>query len=114
MLQTVKVNNCVTRVNSIKPSLCSTKIFVTFNHSLTLLLKSYQYIFTIFEYLIIDYSDLKETARKLTEWVQYESWTYCKDCHLLHPRKMLPTYATGKMEYAKLRMFQREISCTYG
>ena len=25
----------------------------------------------------------------------------CKDCHLLHPRKMLPTYGTGKIEYAK-------------
>ena len=46
-------------------------------------------------------SDLQETVRGLTEWVEYESWTYCKNCHLLHTSKMLPTYGTGKIDYAK-------------
>ena len=51
--------------------------------------------------LTIEYSDLQETVAKLTEWVKYESWSYCKTCHLLYTSKMLPTYGTGKIDYAK-------------
>ena len=44
---------------------------------------------------------MDETVRKLRQWIEYESWTYCKNCHLLHPCKMLPNYGTRKIDYAK-------------
>ena len=49
----------------------------------------------------IDYSDMEETARRLIDWIEYESYTYCKICHLLQPCKMLPNHGTGKIDHAK-------------
>ena len=50
---------------------------------------------------------MEETVRKLTQWVEYESWTYCKNCHLLHPCKMLPNYGQGKLTMPKVAYVQK-------
>ena len=42
---------------------------------------------------------LQKVTDNLTNYVKYESWRYCKICHIVEPNKMLPTYGKQKLNH---------------
>ena len=43
--------------------------------------------------------NLQKVADNLTHYVKYESWKFCKKCHIVEPNKMLPTYGYQKLTH---------------
>ena len=43
--------------------------------------------------------NLQKVTDNLTNYVKYESWKYCKKCHIVEPNKMLPTYGKQKLNH---------------
>ena len=48
-----------------------------------------------------DLQKIKINKDKLHIYNKYEIWSYCKSCHLLTPRNMLPNYGNQQYEYSK-------------